>query len=164
MAAWHEFAAARPDMAEVLTRLLAWIPITYLATVRKDGSPRVHPVCPIFADGRMYVAVNETSPKRFDLAKGGRYAMHALPAEPRDGRGDDEFYVTGRAQRVDGDDIRRMVSDAAGHTIHPADWLFEFNIEYAMTAVWEKWGQPDTYAVRKRWAVSGGMKDDPGSD
>ena len=162
MASWREFAEARPDMAAVFKGLLS-IPITYLATVRKDGSPRVHPVCPIFADGRMFVAMNETSPKRFDLSPEGRYAMHALGGEPRDGRGDDEFYVTGRAWKVGGDEVRQMIKDAAGHTVHAADWLFEFDIEYAMSAFWENWAKPDTYAVRKRWAVDGGVKDDAGS-
>jgi len=146
MATWSEFESAAPDMAEVLRAQLAWIPITYLATARRDGAPRVHPVCPIFADGRMFVAVPETSPKRFDLARDGRYAMHALP-----GKRDDEFYATGRATRIDDEAARRAVTEAAGHEVRPADWLFQLDVEYAMTAYWEKMGQPGTYAVRKRW-------------
>jgi hypothetical protein len=142
-------------MAGLLKGILGWIPITYLATVRKDGSPRVHPVCPIFAEGRMFIAVNETSPKRFDLANDGRYAMHALPGQERevDGkkRGDDEFYVTGLARRVLDDETRAAITRAAGHTVHPSDWLFELRIDRAMTAYWENWAQPDTYAVRQVW-------------
>ena len=161
MASYAEFEALRPDMAAVFKELLN-CPITYLATVRKDGSPRVHPVCPIFADGRMFVAMNETSPKRFDLTPEGRYAMHAVGGDPKDGRGDDEFYITGRAWRV-GDDARKMIADAAGHTVHASDWLFEFDIDYAMSAIWENWAQPDTYAVRKRWSANGGVKDDDGA-
>lgn len=155
MVHWSEFEQAQPQMAELLKGILGWIPIAYLATVKKNGDPRVHPVCPIFADGRMFIAVNETSPKRFDLANDGRHAMHALPGEPRevDGvkRGDDEFYVTGRARRVIDDGTRAAITQAAGHTVHASDWLFEVGIERAMIAYWEKMGQPDTYAVRKFW-------------
>jgi hypothetical protein len=158
MASWGEFEQLRPDMAATFRDLLK-IPIAYLATVRKDGSPRVHPVCPIFADGKMYVAMNETSPKRFDLTPEGRYAMHAANPEPKDGRGDDEFYITGRAWRV-GDEARTLIAGAAGHTVHESDWLFEFDIDYAMSAIWENWGRPATYAVRKRWSASGGVTDD----
>lgn len=151
MATWQEFAESRPGMAAVLDRLLEPGPIMYLATVRRSGAPRVHPVCPVFAGGRMFVAVSETSPKRFDLANDGRYALHATPGAWRDGRGDDEFYVTGRARRVHDGAVRELISDVAGHTIHPSDWLFELDIDYVMTAVWENVGQPDTYPVREHW-------------
>ena len=155
MATWAEFADAAPEMAGLLKGILEWIPITYLATTREDGAPRVHPVCPIFAGGRMFVAMAPDSPKRQDLVRDGRYAMHALPGKWReeDGqmRGDDEFYVTGRASRVQGEDIRRAITESAGHEVRPQDWLFEFDIERVMTAYWEKVGQPGTYAVRRYW-------------
>jgi hypothetical protein len=146
MATWSDFAAARPDMADVLLKLLDWIPITYLATVRSDGSPRVHPVCPIIADGRVFVATPPTSPKRHDLLRDGRYAMHALP-----GKRDDEFYVTGRATLVTDETVRSLVATTAKHEVRPDDLIFEFDIEHAMTAHWEKVGQPGTYAVRELW-------------
>jgi hypothetical protein len=151
MATWQEFEAATPEMAAVLRGILDWIPITYLATVRKDGSPRVHPICPIFAGGRMYVAVagagrEHPSPKRYDLRRDGRYAMHALP-----GKRDDEFYCTGRARLVSDGDERRAVSEGAGHTVHEGDDVFELGLDVVMTAYWENMGQPDTYAVRQVW-------------
>jgi hypothetical protein len=149
MATWGQFAAARPDMADILLKLLDWIPITYLATVRRDGSPRVHPVCPIIAGGRMFIAVAPTSPKRLDLAHDGRYAMHALP-----GKRDDEFYITGRADLVTDETLRSLVATTAKHEVRPDDWIFEFDIEHAMTAYWEKVGQPGTYAVRELWDAS----------
>lgn len=146
MASWGEFARAEPEMAKVLQKSLNWIPITYLATVRKDGAPRVHPICPIIGGDRMFVAVAETSPKRYDLRNDGRFAMHALPDKR-----DDEFYMTGRATMVEDAATRKLVSDSAGHTVHDSDWVFEFDIEQVMTAYWEKMGQPDTYAVRNFW-------------
>ena len=153
MATWQQLADAEPEMAALARSLLDWIPIMYLATVRRDGSPRVHPVCPIFTDGRMFVAVAgdgrddvPASPKRFDLEHDGRYAMHGMP-----GKRDDEFYVTGRARRVLDAETRAAVTAAAGHTVHAEDWIFELDIERAMSAHWEKIGQPETYAVRRVW-------------
>lgn len=146
MAAWEEFAAAEPTMAKVLRNLLGWIPIAYIATVRRDGAPRVHPFVPIFAADHMFIAIPDWSPKRHDLASDGRFAMHALP-----GKRDDEFYLTGRASLVDDPDVRKAVVDAAKHTVHPGDDIFEMSAEYVMTAHWENQGQPDTYAVRKEW-------------
>jgi hypothetical protein len=154
MATWREFSGARPEMAQVLRTILDWIPIAYVATVRKDGSPRVHPFCPVFANGGLYIAVNEMSPKRWDLKNDGRYAMHALPGKPEGTRGDGEFYATGRARFVGDQGTRDAVSQAAGHTIHASDWLFELGLDYVMTAYWENMGQPDTYAVRKEWRAA----------
>jgi hypothetical protein len=136
-------------MAEVLLKLLDWIPIAYLATVRRDGSPRLHPVCPIIADGRLFVATPADSPKRFDLRRDGRYALHALP-----GKRDEEFYITGRATLVEDGETHRLVAKTAKHEVRDGDWIFEYEIEHAMIAHWEKVGQPGTYAVRQVWHAS----------
>lgn len=147
MTDWGTFERARPEMAAVLRKQLGWIPIAYLATTRRDGAPRVHPVCPIVAaNGRMYVAVPATSPKRHDLRRDGRFALHALPGER-----DDEFYATGRAIIRTEAAAREAAQSAAGHAIHDADWLFELDLETVMTAYWENRGRPDTYAVRTLW-------------
>jgi len=149
MTSWEEFATAEPEMAKVLRHLLGWIPIAYLATVRRDGSPRVHPFCPIFADDGIYIAIRPDSPKRHDLRNDGRYAMHALP-----GKRDDEFYMTGRVSLVTDAAMRKDVVQGAGHTVHPEDDVFELYPEYVMTAYWENQGQPDTYPVRKEWRAA----------
>ena len=146
MSTWAEFEAAAPELAAIGRQLTEKVPIMYLATVRSDGAPRVHPVCPIWAGGRVYVAVAPISPKRWDLRGDGRYALHALP-----GKQDAEFYVTGLARLVPGGDERAAVVAAAGHTVHPGDDVFELGIDQAMTAHWENWAQPDTYPVRRWW-------------
>jgi hypothetical protein len=93
------------------------------------------------------------SPKRFDLLRDRRYALHALPGEQ-----DEEFYLSGRADRITDAAIRAVVSGAAGHTVHEADGIFELHISHAltshaMTAYWENWTKPDTYAVRRFWSA-----------
>lgn len=150
MTTWEEFAAAEPSMAKVLRSLLGWIPIAYIATVRRDGAPRVHPFVPIFAADRMFIAIPDSSPKRHDLRNDDRFAMHALP-----GKRDDEFYMIGHASLVEDAETRKAVSDSAKHTIHGTDDVFELTAEYVMTAHWENQGQPDTYAVRKEWRSVG---------
>src|ERR1700675_3724728 len=98
MAAWKEFEDASSTIAASGRKLLYQfgIGLGYLATVRKDGGPRVHPVCPILTDGGLYTLIG-TSPKQRDLRRDGRYALHAFPAKDVD----DEFYVTGRALHRD---------------------------------------------------------------
>jgi hypothetical protein len=136
-------------MAALGSRLLGKTQIAYLATVRREGAPRVHPVCPFVAEGRLFVSVGPHSPKRHDLRRDGRYALHALP-----GKDDAEFYLTGRATELTAQRTiatARKAAQAEGLNVNLEELTFELDIEHAMTAYWEKAGQPGTYAVRKFW-------------
>ena len=81
MKRWSEFAAERPDIAEAGSALIYQfrVGLGYLATVRKDGGQRVHPVCPVIANGGLYVFVGNQSPKIHDLLRDGRFALHSFP-------------------------------------------------------------------------------------
>ena len=110
---WGEFAAAQaPELAEAGRRLLYQHGpgLGYLATVRPDGGPRVHPVCPHVAEARLWVFVGHASPKRFDLQRDPRYALHTFPCVDVD----DEFFVTGEADAArrcgDGGDDPRVAA------------------------------------------------------
>jgi hypothetical protein len=107
MKCWSEFAAEKPAMAEAGYALLYQfrVGLGYLATVRKDGGSRVHPVCPVIAHDGLYVFIGNHSPKVHDLFRDGRFALHAFPHPEVD----DEFYVSGRAQRIDDAMVRQVV-------------------------------------------------------
>ncbi len=149
MATWAEFRDAAPEIAALGLKQFEKFHIAYLATVRKDGSPRVHPISPIITEGRLYVATAPTSPKRLDQVRDGRYVIHALP-----GKDDAEFLIRGRAQRVTDDETRAAVTEAAGHTVRADDWIFEYDVEEAMMGYWENVGQLDTRPVRQFWRES----------
>src|SRR4030081_730771 len=86
MAFWSEFAAAQPRLAAAIRELVhQYGPgLGYLATVRADGGPRVHPVSPVITDEGLFCFVVD-SPKRRDLERDGRYALHSFPPEERNG-------------------------------------------------------------------------------
>lgn len=139
MATWSQFAAAEPEMAERGFQQLS-IPVAYLATVRRDGAPRLHPLSPMFAGGRLFVAVQSTAPRRYDLLRDGRYSLHALPPMLGPDYDEFEFNVTGRAQLVRDAETRALVNEAEHARNRPAieddAWLFELDIEMALTSVW----------------------------
>jgi Pyridoxamine 5'-phosphate oxidase len=131
VATWSEFAAVRPGLASAIRGLVhPYGPgLGYLATIRRDGGPRVHPVSPVILDDGLYCFI-VNSPKRGDLDRDGRYALHAFPPEETD----DEAYLSGRASRVlDGVRVRRL---AAVLRAEPRVdwWLYEFTVEVAMVA------------------------------
>jgi Pyridoxamine 5'-phosphate oxidase len=76
MATWNAFAESAPELAELGLKLLNQFGAAFLATVRKDGSPRLHPVVPIVTQRRLFVFCG--GPKVYDLRRDGRYSLHAL--------------------------------------------------------------------------------------
>jgi len=75
MATWGSLEEAAPELAEFGARLLTSV-TGYLATIRADGSPRVHPVVPIVGGGHLFVFMEPTSPKGVDIIDRGCYALH----------------------------------------------------------------------------------------
>ena len=129
MASWSAFAVAEPTLADGIRALLQQYGpgMGYLATIRPDGGPRVHPVSPVFAGGGLYCFIVD-SPKRRDLERDGRYALHAYPPEDND----DEACLTGRALPVR-DPLTVTQLAGALHASPDVDWrLFELTIESAM--------------------------------
>ena len=151
MATWKEFAAAAPEMAALGRKLLSneELQIGYLATVLKDGAPRVHPVCPVLAGDHIYLAIGPQSPKLRDLRRDGRYMLHAAP-----GPDDAEFNIRGRATEANDAGTHAEVEGAAsavGLNVKPHEVLFRLDIEQAATTFWENVGQPNTRPIRRRW-------------
>ncbi|MDO8431705.1 MAG: pyridoxamine 5'-phosphate oxidase family protein [Candidatus Binatus sp.] len=134
MATWSDFENAEPEMAEAGKKLLYQfgVGLAFLATVRKDGAPRLHPICPTVVNGRLYALIVD-SHKRNDLRRDGRYALHTFP--PVDV--DDEFLVMGRAKLIEDPEVAEMVRKdqvARGMTSTNDELAFEFGIERAMHA------------------------------
>ena len=112
---WMEQARARVDKQIVL-----------LATVRKDGAPRLHPVRPFLSgDGRLIVFSSPGSPKTADLRRDGRVALH--PGFDRESKTGGEVLLSGRASELDAED-RALVADAAPFDVGPGI-LFAISLE-----------------------------------
>ncbi|WP_422750834.1 pyridoxamine 5'-phosphate oxidase family protein [Micromonospora sp. WMMD1219] len=139
MASWSEFAADEPRLADEIRLLMQQYGpgFGYLATVRADGGPRVHPVSPVITDDGLWCFVID-SPKRRDLERDGRYALHSFPPE----ESDDEAYVAGRARPVtDPATVARLARIARASP--QGDWrLFEFTVEAAMLTRRDPVAQP----------------------
>jgi hypothetical protein len=136
MLSWAEFERETPQLAGAGRQLFyqVGVGLAFLSTVRKDGGPRMHPMCPVLHEGHL-LAFLIPSPKARDLMRDPRYAMHSFPAPTNE----DAFYITGEARRVLDEALRRA-ADAQFWTERPfprdpnfdEQRLFEFFIETAM--------------------------------
>ena len=108
MLTWGQLEERRPELAQAGKGLLYQfgVGLAFLSTTRRDGGPRVHPMCPIIVDD-LLVALIVPGPKLHDLIRDGRYAMHSFPAE----QNEDAFYITGKANELHEPDLRRRVEE-----------------------------------------------------
>ncbi len=105
---WGELQQSRPDFAQAGRALLYQfgVGLAFLATVGRDGGPRVHPMCPLIHQGGLYGFI-VPGPKQADLHRDGRYSLHSFPCADNE----DAFYCTGRAQAVDDPAIRKALAE-----------------------------------------------------
>jgi hypothetical protein len=150
---WGDFANEAGPMAEAGTQLLHQfgIGLAFIATTRTDGGPRLHPCCPLIDAGRLYVFVTGASPKRYDLVRDGRYALHSFPPE----QNDDEFFCAGSASEVNDPAVRGVVAAKAKHNVRDDEVLFELRIDRALHTTWVHPRQPNTYPVHTKWRRGG---------
>jgi hypothetical protein len=137
MVSWNEFAARASDVAAAGRDLLydVGVGLAFLATVRADGAPRVHPICPLVSDAGLHAFVIP-SPKRRDLRRDGRYALHSFPMDDNE----DAFHLTGLARPVPDEGLRealaaRFVAERAAFGVAapgPEQELFAFDVETAL--------------------------------
>lgn len=120
--------------------------VSYLATVKPDGAPRLHPVRPIIVAGHLFLFMEPTSPKGQDLDRDGRYALHctATGDEPWELR---EFSVEGTARRVTDTQTRDTANAGSAFPRDDHFILFELQVDAASSTVYGSGGQPQ----RQRW-------------
>ena len=88
MPSWSEFESAAPELAaRVRERLDAHTHKT-LATVRRDGSPRICGTETQFEDGELWIGSMLDARKARDLQRDPRFALHSGSDEPTEWKGD----------------------------------------------------------------------------
>jgi Pyridoxamine 5'-phosphate oxidase len=145
---WQGLADAAPELAAFGAGRLH-DQVAYLATLKPDGSPRLHPVRPVVADGRLFLFMEATSPKVGDLAHDPRYALHctATSDQPWDLR---EFAVEGVARRVDDLPTRTAANAGSAFPRDEGFLMFELAVETAVSTVYGTGGRPH----RERWRAA----------
>lgn len=144
MISWGEFVKSESEMASFGAARIAERP-AYLATVRKSGAPRVHPVTPILTNDGLFLFMEPASPKGRDLRERGWFALHnGVPDNEGSGG---EFYMSGRGLAEEDAAVRLTAVQAAGY--EPADnyVLFELKLSEARC---KGYGDVELPA-RRRW-------------
>jgi hypothetical protein len=155
MASWSDLVKGVPEIAELgEKRLFQFGPgLAFLATVRADGAPRLHPVCVNLVDDDLHLLIIR-SPKRQDLLRDGRFALHSFPAPDTD----DEFNLAGRVNQVTDPDLVHRIEQAQiarGATTAGDELGFTLDIERALYSRYKARGEPDAFPPEYlKWSAS----------
>jgi hypothetical protein len=155
MARWKEVAASAPAFAERVQALFDAGRHKTLATLRRDGSPRISGIEATFADGELWLGMMPGSRKAQDLRRDPRMALHSpSPDPPDDPTGwPGDAKISGRAVEVADDERRRAYGD--GQEPSGDFELFRVEVdEVVRTSV----GDPPDHLVIELWRPGAGVR------
>lgn len=151
MPSWSDFEAAAPDLAaKVRARLDAHVHKT-IATLRRDGSPRISGTETQLCDGELWIGSMWQAMKARDLQRDPRFALHSGSEDPPRWTGDakvagvvEEITDPARVAEVNGGDV----PDGRSH-------LFRLDVREATHV-----GLNDerTQLVIETWTPDGGVR------
>jgi hypothetical protein len=86
MATWGEFETAEPEFASRVRALMSFRKHLTMATLRRDGSPRISGTEVEFASGQLWIGSMPGAVKALDLRRDPRVAIHGPTDDPPAGQ------------------------------------------------------------------------------
>jgi hypothetical protein len=150
---WRELELAAPEIAEPGKARLDETRVALLATLRRDGSPRISPIEPFFGEGQLVFGAMAWTLKARDLERDARCTLHSAITGPNEG--EPELKLYGRA--IEADDDLRAACPSGWWTDEPheAARVFSLSIEEAAFVTWDYEGGEMTV---RRWSRETGLK------
>jgi hypothetical protein len=152
MASWSEFAAAAPALAERVKERFDAHKHKTMATLRKDGSPRISGTECQFQDGELFIGSMWKAVKALDLQRDGRYALHSATFDP-DNDWPGEAKLAGTAHEIhDEAEVKARNGEPAANV---PSHLFRLDVTEASAV-----GLDDTkkLLVIEIWTAEGGLR------
>ena len=154
MATWAEVAASAPELADAARRFFDAHTHKTLATLRRDGSPRLSGIEASFAGGELSFGSMWRSRKALDLRRDPRFALHSGSIDPPEWDGDAK--VAGRAEEVtDPARVEALVQARGGEA--PAEPWHLFRAEVTELAV-VRLGDPRDHLLIELWREGEGVR------
>jgi Pyridoxamine 5'-phosphate oxidase len=139
MASWGQVEREAPELTALARSFFDAFTHKTLATLRRDGSPRISGTEVEFADGEAWLGSMWRAVKALDLRRDPRFALHSGSADPDEWHGDAK--IAGRAVEV----------TEAGATSH------RFRLDISELVVVRHGGDPPDHLVIEAWHEGRGV-------
>lgn len=145
---WADLEITAPRLATLAGQRLIEPGVLLVATIRRDGTPRLSPVEPLILDGELWLSMMWKSRKAADLQRDNRILLHSI-ITGRDGA-EGEVKVRGQAIAVDDPATRaRYCEGVAVLGWRPSEPYFHlFRVDLAEITVVRYAENGDQYVAR----------------
>jgi Pyridoxamine 5'-phosphate oxidase len=148
---WHDLERDAPEIAQLGMDRINASHVVLLGTLRRDGSPRISPIEPYFAEGQLLVGAMAWSRKAADLLRDPRFVVHTVVTGSDSGEG--ELKLHGSAVEA-GEDLRRATTHA-WWSARSSDKVIVFSLHIEQAAFIE-WHIEHGLMTVHRWSPVGG--------
>lgn len=152
MASWKEVTAQAPELAAAARALLDAHVHKTLATLRRDGSPRISGIEARFVDDDLWFGSMWNARKALDLRHDPRFALHSASEDPPEWRGDAK--VAGRVEEVT-DPAMVEAANASSDAPPGPSHLFRADVQ---ELVLTRLGDPADHIVIEWWREGSGLR------
>ena len=114
---WEDIEAEQPRLAELGRTRLGNPGVVLVATIRRDGTPRLSPVEPLFWRGDLWLSMMWGSLKARDLSRDPRILVHSIVAGREGDEG--EFKIRGKAVPEDDEETQKGYAETVAAVL---DW------------------------------------------
>jgi hypothetical protein len=150
VASWGEIEAEAPELSALARRYLDAHKHKTLATLRRDGSPRISGTEIDFADGELWLGSMWRAVKALDLRRDPRFALHSGSDDPPAWQGDAK--LAGRVEEVT--DPERKAAMGGGEASPRPYHLFRADITEVVVV---RIGDPPDHLVIEDWHAGRGV-------
>jgi hypothetical protein len=113
MSSWSDVLTAAPELAAKVQARFDAHGLALMATIRRDGFPRLSPIEAMFTPQEVWLGMMDGSRKAHDLLRDPRLAMHNATEDKNVADGDAK--LVGRAVEADPERARAIFGAATGH-------------------------------------------------
>ncbi len=146
MARWEEVTASAPEFAESARGYFDAHTHKTIATLRRDGSPRISGIEAAFVDGDLWFGSMWQARKALDLQRDPRFALHSASADPPGWAGDAK--VSGQVEEItDPARLAAMLGAIGGDPSAPTHLFRAELAEVVLTRL----GDPPDHLVIELW-------------
>jgi nitroimidazol reductase NimA-like FMN-containing flavoprotein (pyridoxamine 5'-phosphate oxidase superfamily) len=146
MATWEDVSTTAPELAQAARELLEAHTHLTIATLRKDGSPRISGIECRILEGELWFGSMPNALKARDLQRDPRFALHSGTGDASDWHGDAK--VAGRAEEITDPDRMTEIFEAMGHPQSGPSHLFRADLNEVSTV---RLGVPADHLVIDFW-------------
>jgi Pyridoxamine 5'-phosphate oxidase len=151
MARWSDVEREAPELTERARVFFDARKHKTIATLRKDGSPRISGIEMEFRDGDIWFGSMWRAVKALDLQRDSRYALHSGSGDPAEWKGDAK--IAGRVEEVTDAEVVAAINDEKA----PPGPSHLFRADVTEVSVVTLEGDPPDHLVIESWHEGRGI-------